>query len=99
MTVQHCAQQMLDRLTPIHGNTEAKAMAKMVLEHLGLPWAPHLASSQPVVSAAQANTVESTLKQLETGMPLQYALGCAWFLNRPYRVNQHVLIPRPETEE
>ena len=37
--------------------------------------------------------------QLEKGVPLQYALGKAWFIDLELQVGPGVLIPRPETEE
>jgi len=38
-------------------------------------------------------------KALSTGKPIQQILQKAWFYNDEYFINEHVLIPRPETEE
>lgn len=44
-------------------------------------------------------TFEKLLSSLEKGTPIQYALGYAWFYGMKLKVNEAVLIPRPETEE
>ena len=41
----------------------------------------------------------SHLDELKANKPLQYVLGYAWFYGLKLKVDKHVLIPRPETEE
>ncbi|MEY4052355.1 MAG: peptide chain release factor N(5)-glutamine methyltransferase [Chitinophagia bacterium] len=43
--------------------------------------------------------LENYAEQLLNGKPIQYILGKAWFMGNELMVNEHVLIPRPETEE
>ena len=43
--------------------------------------------------------LNDALVQLLEHKPLQYVLGEAWFYHLKLKVNEHVLIPRPETEE
>lgn len=40
----------------------------------------------------------SLIKKLESGIPIAYALGEWYFAGRSFFVNQHVVIPRPDTE-
>jgi len=39
------------------------------------------------------------LAQLKAKTPVQLVLGEAFFFDQSYLVNEHTLIPRPETEE
>lgn len=43
--------------------------------------------------------LESEIKRINAGEPIQYILGECWFRGRKFRVNNSVLIPRSETEE
>jgi release factor glutamine methyltransferase len=51
------------------------------------------------LSKEQQAQIEQYAEQLLTGKPIQYILGKAWFMGNELMVNEHVLIPRPETEE
>lgn len=42
---------------------------------------------------------EVGIQRLEKGEPLGHVLGYEWFYGYQFKVNEHVLIPRPETEE
>ena len=45
------------------------------------------------------NKLNSQIEKLTSGIPLQYVLGYAYFVNSNYKVNEDVLIPRQETEQ
>lgn len=42
---------------------------------------------------------EEGIKRMLSGEPLGHVLGFEWFYGYQFKVNEHVLIPRPETEE
>jgi len=44
-------------------------------------------------------TFEKDLELLKAGKPVQQIVGCAFFYDYFFKVNEHTLIPRPETEE
>jgi release factor glutamine methyltransferase len=56
-------------------------------------------SSQIVLSENEQKTFHDDISRFAANEPYQYIVEKAYFFNRPYQVNNHVLIPRPETEE
>ena len=52
-----------------------------------------------IVSAKNTTAFEKALLRLKKQEPIQYILGCTAFYGLTFKVNEHTLIPRPETEE
>jgi release factor glutamine methyltransferase len=79
---------------------EKKAIYHMVIEYFtGIPRTGQrkmIAENLPEDICTQ---LKESAEKLRYGMPVQYVLGEAWFLNRKFAVGPAVLIPRPETEE
>ena len=87
------------RLTPLYGPQEAKAMTRMLLEDLfGLSFADILCGATEHLSDADALRLQQSVDRLLDAEPLQYVTGTAFFCGHPFHVAPGVLIPRPETE-
>lgn len=87
------------RLTPMYGPQEAKAMTRMLLEALfSLSFADILCGATEHLSDADTLRLQQSVARLLDAEPLQYVTGTAFFCGHPFHVAPGVLIPRPETE-
>lgn len=87
------------RLTPLYGPQEAKAMTRMLLEDLfSLSFADILCGATEHLSNADTLRLQQSVARLLDAEPLQYVTGTAFFCGHPFHVAPGVLIPRPETE-
>lgn len=65
----------------------------------GMSQANYLASFREHISRETYAQYWAIITELLTGKPIQYILGEESFYGYLFEVNEHVLIPRPETEE
>lgn len=87
------------RLTPLYGPQEAKAMTRMLLEDLfSLSFADILCGATEHLSDADTLRLQQSVARLLDAEPLQYVTGTAFFCGHLFHVAPGVLIPRPETE-
>ena len=100
LTYNDAFYQLKEKLQPVYDDNEAAAIAHVLLEFItGLNKLDRLAKKATSLTVRQQELYDSKSKELVKGKPIQYITNSAWFMGREFIVNEHVLIPRPETEE
>ncbi len=100
MTIQFAFQELLKRLSVVYEQREAANIADLVIEHVtGQRKIDRITNKNFLINDQQKEKLGRMTTDLLANKPIQYVLGEAWFMNMKLLVNEHVLIPRPETEE
>lgn len=74
--------------------------AQLLMEHITQKsGATLLADLREPLTSAQHTAFWNKTEELLTGKPVQHIIGSEQFYGLSFEVNEHVLIPRPETEE
>ncbi len=90
--------EMWRNLAQLYGEGEAKAIARMVYEDcFGLTLPDIYLGKDTQLSAERQAESEEMLQRLLLGEPVQYVTGHTTFSGRTLTIDEHVLIPRPET--
>ena len=83
-----------------YGEGEAEAICRLLLqESLQIDRAKLMINDEMDVDDDQVLFFDKAIDRLLKDEPVQHILGFAYFYDRPFSVNEHVLIPRQETEE
>ena len=84
----------------LSGHGREEQVARLLLQHiLQKTHVQLLMDMREEISAEQFEHYWSLIEEHSTGKPVQYIIGTEEFYGRTFKVNEHVLIPRPETEE
>lgn len=90
----------INTLKEIYSDSEIDLIFSIAVEHfLGLSKSHIRMHPDQRLSESELLDLHFTLKRLKKHEPIQYILERADFFGLVFKVNQHTLIPRPETEE
>lgn len=100
MTLLTLKQEFKTQLASHYENIELASLLSILFEHItGWNQINQVLHKEDILPAKQVDALKNAVQELRGGKPIQYITGKAWFMGNEYLVNEHVLIPRPETEE
>ncbi len=100
MTIGDASRAMIEILSPIYGQGEAKAMTRLIF-HAFKGWnlTDMVIHSDNKLSIFMSEKINSIMPRLLNHEPIQYILGEAYFYGMNLKVDKSTLIPRQETEQ
>ncbi len=94
MTVKQAYEYFIYKVGQTYENREAENITRIVFEDLF-----SISNFQSNQKFSKIDQLENVLIRLLDDEPVQYITGMCNFYGYNFKVNRHVLIPRPETEE
>ena len=98
--VSNIVQYFKEELSSIADEREIISWAYLSIEHLlSYNRSDCIIYADKEITSEISDRVKQIITDLKTKKPLQYILGTTEFYGLKFKVNNHTLIPRPETEE
>ncbi|WOD43658.1 peptide chain release factor N(5)-glutamine methyltransferase [Hwangdonia lutea] len=98
MNIKDIQNKFHEALDAIYGKEEVDSFFFMLIDSYYQISRLQLAMA-PDFKIDNQDAILNALEALKQEKPIQYILGETEFYGLPFKVNKHVLIPRPETEE
>ena len=100
MTLQDILEVYHKELDELYGKDEVNSFFNLLMQHhLNLKRVYLVLNPTSTITKEKVRVFFETLTQLKRHKPIQYIIGETEFFGLPFKVNEHTLIPRSETEE
>jgi release factor glutamine methyltransferase len=90
---------LINQLSEFFSGNEAVSVTRLILEHVGYNERIVIMNPSAEIPSKKLSEITKIVDELKKNRPIQYILGKTIFMDLTLQVNEHVLIPRPETEE